>query len=174
MEESGSESEGSDSGDTDSGENTSGAETKSEAGNKEGSDSDKDSSSGEKSKGKGNSTKSKQEQKREYVEKKVAEAKQKIATRILAAMADTYSAINETTKIALMSSLADQDNFNKYLAQKNADLPSWYTSEQVYKDMPQLLDPAGILYNMAQDKLWEEMIMEQYKEGYGTGVNIQN
>ena len=164
VEESGSESEGSDSGDTDSGENTSGAETKSEAGNKEGGDSDKDSSSGEKSKGKGGSTKSKQEQKREYVEKKVAEAKQKIATRILAAMADTYSAINEATKIALMSSLADQDNFNKYLAQKNADLPSWYTSEQVYKDMPQLLDPAGILYNMAQDKLWEEMIMEQYQD----------
>lgn len=164
VEESGSESEGSDSGDTDSGENTSGSETKSEAGDKEGGDSNKDSSSGEKSKGKGNSTKSKQEQKREYVEKKVAEAKQKIATRILAAMADTYSAINETTKIALMSSLADQDNFNKYLAQKNADLPSWYTSEQVYKDMPQLLDPAGILYNMAQDKLWEEMIMEQYQD----------
>jgi hypothetical protein len=164
VEESGSESEGSDSGDTDSGENTSGSETKSEAGDKEGGDSDKDSSSGEKSKGKGNSTKSKQEQKREYVEKKVAEAKQKIATRILAAMADTYSAINEATKIALMSSLADQDNFNKYLAQKNADLPSWYTSEQVYKDMPQLLDPAGILYNMAQDKLWEEMIMEQYQD----------
>jgi len=164
VEESGSESEGSDSGDTDSGENTSGAETKSEAGDKEGGDSNKDSSSGEKSKGKGGSTKSKQEQKREYVEKKIAEAKQKIATRILAAMADTYSAINETTKIALMQSLADQDNFNKYIAQKNADLPSWYADTQVYQDMPQLLDPASVLYNMAQDKIMEEMIMQQYKE----------
>ena len=164
VEESGSESEGSDSGDTDSGENTSGAETKSEAGDKEGGDSNKDSSSGKKSKGKGGSTKSKQEQKREYVEKKIAESKQKIATRILAAMADTYSAINETTKIALMQSLADQDNFNKYIAQKNADLPSWYADTQVYQDMPQLLDPASVLYNMAQDKIMEEMIMQQYKE----------
>ena len=164
VEESGSESEGSDSGDTDSGENTSGSETKSEAGDKEGGEGDKDSSSGEKSKGKGDSTKSKQEQKREYVEKKIAEAKQKIATRILAAMADTYSAINEATKIALISSLADQENFNKYVAQKNADLPSWYTDVQVYQDMPMLQDPAGILYDMAQDKIMEEMIMQQYKE----------
>jgi hypothetical protein len=29
--------------------------------------------------------------------------------------------------------------------------------------MPQLLDPAGILYGMAQDKIMDQMIMEQYK-----------
>jgi hypothetical protein len=30
--------------------------------------------------------------------------------------------------------------------------------------MPMLLDPAGILYDMAQDKLMNEMIMEQYED----------
>jgi len=29
--------------------------------------------------------------------------------------------------------------------------------------MPQLLDPAGILYDMAQDKIMDEMIMQQYE-----------
>ena len=167
VEESGSESEGSDSGDSDPGEDTSGSEAESEAGDQESSGSDSDSkessSGGKKSDGKKGNDKSTKEQKREYVEKKIAEAKQKIATRILAAMADSYSAINEATKIALISSLADQENFNKYLAQKNADLPSWYSDVQVYADMPQLLDPASVLYNMAQDKIMDEMIMMQYE-----------
>lgn len=163
------------SGDSDSRTNSSGTKTATNTkDSKDGEAGSNKSSSGKEPKGKRGNSKSKQEQKREHVERKVAEAKQKIATRILAAMADTYSAINEATKIALMSSLADQENFNKYLAQKNADLPSWYTSEQVYQNQLQLLDPAGVLYDMAQDKIWEEMIMEQYKEGYGTGFNIQN
>ena len=163
------------SGDSDSRTNSSGTKTATNTkDSKDGEAESNKSSGGKESKGKRGNSKSKQEQKREHVERKVAEAKQKIATRILAAMADTYSAINEATKIALMSSLADQENFNKYLAQKNADLPSWYTSEQVYQDQLQLLDPAGVLYDMAQDKIWEEMIMEQYKEGYGAGFNIQN
>ena len=78
-------------------------------------------------------------------------------------MADTYSAINETTKIALMQSLSDQENFKTYQNQNNIDNLDWYTDVQVYKDMPQLLDPAGILYGMAQDKIMDQMIMEQYK-----------
>jgi hypothetical protein len=78
-------------------------------------------------------------------------------------MADTYSAINEATKIALMSSLTDQENFKAYLDKQNALPLDWYTSEQIYADMPQLLDPAGILYDMAQDKIMDEMIMQQYE-----------
>ena len=104
------------------------------------------------------------EKKKEYVEKKVAEAKQKIATRILSAMADTYSAINDTTKIALISSLADTKNFQAYLDKQNALPLDWYTDEQIYTEMPQLLDPASVLYNMAQDKIMEEMIMMQYED----------
>ena len=86
-----------------------------------------------------------------------------IATKILSAMADTYNAINETTKIALISSLADTKNFQAYLDKQNALPQDWYTSEQVYQDMPQLLDPASVLYNMAQDKIMDEMIMMQYE-----------
>ena len=180
VEESASEPEGSDSGDTESGEDTSGTETESDSsdsGDAESSDGESNDSSsrGEKSDGKsGNDSKSKSkskqkekksnsEKKKEYVEKKVAEAKQKIATKILSAMADTYNAINETTKIALISSLADTKNFQAYLDKQNALPQDWYTSEQVYQDMPQLLDPASVLYNMAQDKIMDEMIMMQYE-----------
>ena len=178
VEESTSEPEGSDSGDSDSGEDTSEPEAEPEAsdsGDTESSESESSESStgGEKSdrksgndskdKGKENKTKSNAEKKKEYVEKKVAEAKQKIATRILAAMADTYSAINETTKIALIASLTDTKNFQAYLDKQNALPLDWYTDVQVYQDMPMLLDPAGILYDMAQDKIMDEMIMMQYE-----------
>ena len=159
VEESGNESEGNDSGDTDSGTDSDGPTATAKADSKK--------SGGTKTNSKKDSkrdSKTKEEQKREYVEKKVAEAKQKIAVRILAAMADTYSAINETTKIALMSSLADTKNFQAYLDKQNALPMDWYTSEQVYQDMPMLLDPAGILYDMAQDKIMDEMIMQQYED----------
>jgi len=159
VEESGNESEGNDSGDTDSGTDSDGPTATAKADSKK--------SGGTKTSNKKDSkrdSKTKEEQKREYVEKKVAEAKQKIAVRILAAMADTYSAINETTKIALMSSLADTKNFQAYLDKQNALPMDWYTSEQVYQDMPMLLDPAGILFDMAQDKLMDEMIMQQYED----------
>ena len=180
VEESTSEPEGSDSGDTESGEDTNGSEAESDSsdsGDAESSESENSESStgGEKSdrksgddgksKNKSNQKeKSNSEKKKEYVEKKVAEAKQKIATRILSAMADTYSAINETTKIALISSLADTKNFQAYLDKQNALPLDWYTDEQIYTEMPQLLDPASVLYNMAQDKIMEEMIMMQYED----------
>ena len=181
VEESTTEPEGSDSGDSESGEDTSGSEAESDSsdsGDAESSDTENNESSsrGEESKGKSgnnsksktkdnkNKTKSNSEKKKEYVEKKVAEAKQKIATRILSAMADTYSAINETTKIALISSLADTKNFQAYLDKQNALPLDWYTDEQIYTEMPQLLDPASVLYNMAQDKIMEEMIMMQYED----------
>ena len=178
VEDSGTEPEGSDSGDSEAGEDTSGSETESEASDsgESGTDSEGDESSsrGEKSEGKDGDSKSSKdkskqenksdaEKKKEYVEKKVAEAKQKIATRILSAMADTYSAINETTKIALISSLTDTKNFQAYLDKQNALPLDWYTDTQIYTEMPMLLDPAGILYDMAQDKIMDEMIMMQYE-----------
>ena len=155
------ESEASDSGESESSDSNENNESSSRGEESKG-------KSGNDSKGKGKENKSKKntdskKAKKEYVEKKVAEAKQKIATRILAAMADTYSAINETTKIALMSSLADTKNFQAYLDKQNALPLDWYTDEQIYTEMPMLLDPAGILYDMAQDKIMDEMIMMQYE-----------
>ena len=179
VDDSQSSSEGPGEGDAESDGDTSGSEAESEAessGDTGDSNENNESSSrgeeskgksGNDSKGKGNKnkdkTKSNSEKKKEYVEKKVAEAKQKIATRILAAMADSYSAVNETTKIALMTSLADTKNFQAYLDKQNALPLDWYTDTQIYTEMPMLLDPAGILYDMAQDKIMDEMIMMQYE-----------
>lgn len=94
----------------------------------------------------------------------VAEAKQKVATKILQQILSTTDAILiNDTKLGLMIALADTENFAKYQAKKNALPLDWYEDEEIYTDMPQLLDPAGILYDMAQDKIMDEMIMEQYK-----------
>ena len=155
VDKSGEESEGSDSGESDAGGDTKEAKTESKADDK--------GKSGDAKKGNASKRTESKEQKAKRIKEAVDKAKQKIATRILAAMADTYSAINEATKIALMQSLSDQENFKAYLDKQNALPLDWYTSEQIYTDMPQLLDPAGILYDMAQDKIMDEMIMEQYK-----------
>ena len=128
----------------------------------------------ERSEGKSKSkdkTKSKSnESKSEKVKLEIAKAKQKIADRILSAMADTYSAINEATKIALISSLADTENFKKYVQKQNEDQMDWYSDTQIYRDQIMMGDPYGALFGSAQDNLMNDMINEQYKPGYGLGL----
>ena len=102
--------------------------------------------------------------KEEKIKEQVDKAKQKIARKILMAMADTYNAINEATKIALMASLTDTESFKAYQKKNNEDLANWYSDLQVYEDMPQLIDPAAQLYELASDKIMNEMIDEQYKK----------
>ena len=108
-------------------------------------------------------TAKKQLTKEQKIKEQVAKAKQKIVNKILMAMADTYNAINEATKIALMASLTDTESFKAYQKKNNEDLANWYSDLQVYKDMPQLIDPAAQLYELASDKIMNEMIDEQYK-----------
>ena len=101
--------------------------------------------------------------KEEKIKEQVDKAKQKIARKILMAMADTYNAINEATKIALMASLTDTESFKAYQKKNNEDLANWYSDIQAYADMPQLIDPAASLFERANDKIMNEMIDEQYK-----------
>ena len=132
---------------------------------------EKDDGRGEgKSKSKTKTKTKSDERKAEKVKLEIAKAKQKIADRILSAMADTYSAINEATKIALITSLADTENFKKYVQKQNEDAISWYSDTQVYRDQQMLGDPYGALFGSAQDNLMNEMINEQYKPGYGLGL----
>ena len=119
---------------------------------------------------KSKSKKSTSESKSEKVKLEIAKAKQKIADRILSAMADTYSAINEATKIALISSLADTENFKKYVQKQNEDAMDWYSDTQIYRDQIMMGDPYGALFGSAQDNLMNDMINEQYKPGYGLGL----
>ena len=132
---------------------------------------EKDDGRGEgKSKSKTKTKTKSDERKAEKVKLEIAKAKQKIADRILSAMADTYSAINEATKIALITSLADTENFKKYVQKQNEDAISWYSDTQVYRDQQMLGDPYGALFGSAQDNLMNEIINEQYKPGYGLGL----
>jgi len=181
--ESGSDADG----DTGSEGDSSRANSKSETDNKESGESnaeDGDSAGGEdtrgqekddgrgegKSKSKTKTKTKSDERKAEKVKLEIAKAKQKIADRILSAMADTYSAINEATKIALITSLADTENFKKYVQKQNEDAISWYSDTQIYRNQQMLGDPYGALFGSAQDNLMNEMINEQYKPGYGLGL----
>ena len=187
VEENNSENTSEDNGDADSGEDTSGSETDSETDNsgtdessetqEDGADARGEKSGGEKEDSKGskgdkksNSKPTKKSLSKERIKSEIAKAKQKIANRILSAMADTYSAINETTKIALMQSLSDTENFKKYVQKQNQTAMDWYSDTQIYNDQIMLGDPYGALFGSAQDNLMNDMINEQYKSGYGLGL----
>jgi len=174
-------------GDSDSRGDTSESESESEAEDRgtgsestseetDGDDAGREESGGEKTDAKGSKgdkkskSKGTGKQNKEKIKTEIAKAKQKIANRILSAMADTYSAINETTKIALMQSLADTENFKKYVQKQNEDALEWYSDTQVYRDQVMMGDPYGALFGSAQDNLMNEMINEQYKPGYGLGL----
>ena len=185
VEENNSDSSSEADGDSDSRGDTSESESESEAGDStesesaseaDGDDAGREDTSGQKTDGKGSKgdkkskSKGTTKQTKEKIKTEIAKAKQKIANRILSAMADTYSAINETTKIALMQSLADTENFKKYVQKQNEDAIDWYSDTQVYRDQVMMGDPYGALFGSAQDNLMNDMINEQYKPGYGLGL----
>jgi len=98
----------------------------------------------------------------------VAEAKQKVAERILQqVLAQTDALLINDTKIGLMIALADTENFNKYLAKKQDDLGLWYVDDGIYQNQKQLADPYAVIFNLAQDRLFEQMENEQYKPDFG-------
>ena len=185
VEENNSDSSSEADGDSDSRGDTSESESESEAGDStesesaseaDGDDAGREDTGGQKTDGKGSKgdkkskSKGTTKQTKEKIKTEIAKAKQKIANRILSAMADTYSAINETTKIALMQSLADTENFKKYVQKQNEDAVDWYSDTQVYRDQVMMGDPYGALFGSAQDNLMNDMINEQYKPGYGLGL----
>ena len=69
-----------------------------------------------------------------------------------------------------MQSLADTENFKKYVQKQNEDQMDWYADTQIYNDQIMLGDPYGALFDSAQDNLMNDMINEQYKPGYGLGL----
>ena len=97
----------------------------------------------------------------------VAEAKQKVAAKILANIISTTDAILiNDTKLGLMIALADTENFAKYQAKQNQDLAQWYLNEGIYQDQKMLEDPYSVLYNLANDKLHDELTDLQYNYKY--------
>jgi len=97
----------------------------------------------------------------------VAEAKQKVADKILTQILSTTDAILiNDTKLGLMIALADTENFAKYQAKQNQDLAQWYLNEGIYQDQKMLEDPYSVLYNLANDKLHDELTDLQYNYKY--------
>ena len=65
-----------------------------------------------------------------------------------------------------MIALADTENFAKYQAKQNQDLAQWYLNEGIYQDQKMLEDPYSVLYNLANDKLHDELTDLQYNYKY--------
>lgn len=98
----------------------------------------------------------------------VAEAKQKIAERILQqVLAEANQIMINDTKLGLMIALADTENFAKYQARQNQDLQDWYNDQGIYNNQKDLPDPYSVVFSLAQDKLMEKMENEQYKADFG-------
>lgn len=105
----------------------------------------------------------------------VAEAKQKVANQImLQVMAQADAILINDTKIALMTALADTENFAKYQARKNQDLQDWYNDQGIYNNQKDLPDPYSVVFSLAQDKLMEKMENQQYDSDFGKGFAIDN
>lgn len=105
----------------------------------------------------------------------VADAKQRIAERILQqVIAEANQIIINDTKLGLMIALADTENFAKYQAKQNADLTEWYNDKGIYNNQKDLPDPYAVIFNLAQDKLMTEMENKQYDADFGKGYNINN
>ena len=66
-----------------------------------------------------------------------------------------------------MIALADTENFAKYQAKQNADLTEWYNDTGIYNNQKDLPDPYAVIFNLAQDRLFEQMENEQYKADFG-------
>jgi len=105
----------------------------------------------------------------------VADAKQKIAERILQqVLAEANQIMINDTKLGLMIALADTENFAKYQARQNADLTEWYNDKGIYNNQKDLPDPYAVIFNLAQDRLMTEMENKQYDADFGKGYNIDN
>ena len=101
---------------------------------------------------------------------KPVEAVGKTVKGVLGRLADAFMALfagfiaNKGIKMiqALMS--GDTETFKEYQTKLPQQNTTWYDDQGIYLDMPQLQDPYGVLFSLAQEKKHEEMVEEQYRD----------
>lgn len=73
-------------------------------------------------------------------------------------------AAGENLRLILLSIQGDTEAFKEYqtkIVQKQND---WYVDNGIYNDVKQLEDPYAVLYSLAQDRIHNEMVEEQYND----------
>jgi len=64
----------------------------------------------------------------------------------------------------LLATQGDTQTFNEYQSKLPQQDTVWYNDQGIYQDVPQMEDPYGVLFSLAQDKKHEEMVEEQYRD----------
>ena len=132
---------------------------------KEGQDGDGDkkdsnkSGSGSKTKVKTKITKSPKEIKKAT---KAAITK-KILQQISIAANQSFAA-GENLRLVLLATQGDTQTFKEYQTKLPQKSTEWYDDQGIYNNMPQVPDPYGVLFSLAQDGKHKEMVEEQYRD----------
>ena len=83
---------------------------------------------------------------------------------------DWHIHLREGDMLELVVNFSSRIN-NRCVAMPNTIDPiTTYKKAQIYRDQIMMGDPYGALFGSAQDNLMNEMINEQYKPGYGLGL----
>ncbi len=132
---------------------------------KEGQDGDGDKKDSNKS---GSGTKSKVKTKITKSPKEIKKAtKAAITKKILQQIsiaANQSFAAGENLRLVLLATQGDTQTFNEYQSKLPQQDTVWYNDQGIYQDVPQMEDPYGVLFSLAQDKKHEEMVEEQYRD----------
>lgn len=167
----------SDSGDAENEENTSEdvsesssdvEESVEDSGSSDSKDKGQDGNSDKKDSNKSGSTKTKVKTKISKSPKEIKKAtKQAITKKILEQIsiaANQSFAAGENLRLVLLATQGDTTTFKEYQTKLPQQSVEWYDDQGIYNNMPQVPDPYGVLFSLAQDGKHNEMVEEQYKD----------
>ena len=87
----------------------------------------------------------------------------KILQQISIAANQSFAA-GENLRLVLLATQGDTETFKEYQLKLPQQNTVWYNDQGIYQDVPQIKDPYGVLFSLAQDKKHEEMVEEQYRD----------
>ena len=73
-------------------------------------------------------------------------------------------AAGENLRLILLSVQGDTEAFKEYQTKIVQKQNEWYVDNGIYNDVKQIEDPYAVLYSLAQDKIHNEMVEEQYRD----------
>ena len=73
-------------------------------------------------------------------------------------------AAGENLRLILLSVQGDTEAFKEYQTKIVQKQNEWYVDNGIYNDVKQIEDPYAVLYSLAQDRIHNEMVEEQYRD----------
>lgn len=131
-------------------------------------DKGQDGNSDKKDSNKSGSTKTKVKTKISKSPKEIKKAtKQAITKKILQQIsiaANQSFAAGENLRLVLLATQGNTTSFKEYQTKLPQQSVEWYDDQGIYNNMPQVPDPYGVLFSLAQDGKHNEMVEQQYKD----------